>query len=354
MLDLEPGVHLHEVDLAGVEVVDELHGAGPHVPHGVRQRRRVAQDGGLQFPRQHGRARLLDDLLLVSLDTAVPQAQNLRVALGVAQDLHLDMTQRGDVAFEIDVAVAERRAGLHRDAVEGLVEVVGGLHDLDALAAAAVYRLDEHRIADNRGDVGRPVAVGEDAVAAGHHRHAVLDGGGDGVGLVAHGLHAGDRGADEVDAVGTDEFRELGILGQEADSRVKRVHLLVFGDADHGTGVQIAFVGGVAADADHGVARAEHVHRHRFHVRVRLHQHDAHAVAVRHPDQLDGGAAPGVDQHVADGPVEFLLADAPPRRDGGLLLGEDSGHDPVDHVLDGLLGHRNVRIDGPQFIVETG
>ena len=96
--------------------------------------------------------------------------------------------------------------------MEQFVELSGLLHDLNAFASPAVNGLDEHRVADALRHGSSLLGVGQDAVTAGHHRHVETHGGADGVGLVAHGFHAGHRRADEVETVGPDELSELGVL----------------------------------------------------------------------------------------------------------------------------------------------
>ena len=145
----------------------------------------------------------------------------------VAQQLHFDVAQRSDVLLQVNVAVAERRPRLGGYAAEQLMEGARGFHQLDAFAAAAMHSLDEDGIADFLREVRGPQRIRHHAVAARHHRHPEPHGRGDGVGLVAHRLHAGNRRADEVDAVGTHQLSELAALGEEADARMQRVHPLV-------------------------------------------------------------------------------------------------------------------------------
>src|ERR1700722_15492583 len=108
MLDLDPGVHLQEVELAAVGVDQELDRARAPVPEvrpeGDRRRPQPAPQARLQ----PGGRRLLDQLLVPPLHRAVPVAQ-VDDPLPVAQDLHLDMTPALHVPLEVHPRVTERR-----------------------------------------------------------------------------------------------------------------------------------------------------------------------------------------------------------------------------------------------------
>ena len=353
MLHLQPRVHLHEIDGLSLKVEDELHGTGADVTHFVGDGRGVRQHILLQAVRQHGGARLFEYLLLVPLHAAVAQAEHPGVAPGVAQDLHLDVPQGSHVFLQVHIAVAEGAARLGPYPVKQLVKLGLRLHHLDALAATSVHRLDQHGITEFRGHLLRPVRVRENAVAAGNHGHLEPGRGGDGVGLVAHGFHGGDRRPDEVDAVAAHQFGKLGVLGQEADSRVQGIHSLLFGHAEHAARIQVALVRRVAADADQGVPPGQPVDHRRLHVRVGLHQHHLDFPLLGDPHQLGGGAAPGVDQHALHRPDEVCVGEpGAGRHHHRPFPAEDTGHDALHDLGHGLLGHGNLRVDAAQVGVE--
>ena len=154
------------------------------------------------------------------------------------------------------------------------------------------------------------------------------------------------------------QIRERGALGQEADPRMERVDPFSLGDSDDRVRVQITLVGGAAADANQTVPLAQHGRRRRFDIRIRLDENHFDAGALSNANQLDRGAAPGMDQgaahrtrrHVRSGFRDLGLAPAPARRqelDPPLLLQE-----PLKNILDRLLRHRDLRIDLAQVIVE--
>ena len=233
------------------------------------------------------------------------------------------------------------------------MEFGGGLHHLNALAATAMHRLDEHGITKLRSHLLRAVRIGENTVAAGNHGHLEPAGRGNGIGLVAHGFHGGDRRPDEVDAAAAHQFGELGVLRQEADAGVQRIHPFLLGHAENAAGVQVTLVRRIAADADQGVANRQLVDHRRFHVRVRLHQHHLDAAGLGDAHQLGRGASPGVYQHPPDGPDQVGIRIAGTRRHHHRPFpAENPGHDAPHHLGHGLPGHGNLRVDAAQVLVE--
>ena len=113
VLDLQPGVHLQEEEVA-VIVGEELHRPRPGV--GDRTRR---QPGGLEQPAAHpryaldqGRRCFFDDLLVAALDRALPLADRPHRAVRVGHHLHLDVVTGGQVTLAEHRGVAERGLGL--------------------------------------------------------------------------------------------------------------------------------------------------------------------------------------------------------------------------------------------------
>ena len=127
VFDLEPGVHLQEVDLVGPAVLtdEELDGAGPVVADAGGERDGALAEDGAGLGVDAGRRGLLDDLLVATLDRALPLAQVDHVAVGVADDLHLDVASPFDVGLDEHRAVAERRLGLTRAGGDGVGQFVG-------------------------------------------------------------------------------------------------------------------------------------------------------------------------------------------------------------------------------------
>ena len=168
VLDLQPGVHLQEVELA--VLVEELDGAGVDVAARLGDLDRGLAHGLADLVGEAGRRALLDQLLVAALRRAVALADPHGVAVGVGEHLHLDVAGPGQVALDVALAAAEalERLGLRR------LERVGGLggrpHHPHAPAAAAVGGLDGDRpavlLAEGHHLVGRREELG----GAGHAR----------------------------------------------------------------------------------------------------------------------------------------------------------------------------------------
>src|SRR5262245_32990448 len=173
MLDLEPRVHLEEVEprrVAGA-LEEEFDRARIAVLRGTRD-----GDGGVTHPppecrRQRSGRRLFDHLLMPALNRALALEEMHDVPVMIGEDLELDVTWLVHEALDIQRAVAERRdrfAPCLRDRFGQLRRVANGFH---ADAAAALRRLDEYRETDaHRGCRNRRVRLIRRRFAW-HHRH---------------------------------------------------------------------------------------------------------------------------------------------------------------------------------------
>jgi hypothetical protein len=163
------------------------------------------------------------------------------VAMGVAENLALDMAGTLHQLFEIDFILAERRLCLafgFGDFADKVLRVANGAH---APATAAPRCLQHDRIADLVGHSRDFVHVVGKRLCRGYDRHADLDGEIAGRHLVAQPTHRLRPGADEDDAVlgaGIGEFRAF---GQQAISRMDRVRTRQLCNADHLVDRQVAF-----------------------------------------------------------------------------------------------------------------
>ncbi len=106
-----------------VVVEQELDGAGG----AVAERAREAQRGVAHRLAQRGvdprRGRLLEDLLVATLDRALALAEVHELPVGVAEDLDLDVAGARDVALEEDAIVAEAARRLAPRRRDRLVEL---------------------------------------------------------------------------------------------------------------------------------------------------------------------------------------------------------------------------------------
>ncbi len=162
-----------------------------------------------------GGRRLLDDLLVPPLNRAFALEEMNDVALGVGENLELDVAGAVDEPLDVERSVAERRkrfATCLRDCGSEVRLVPHGLHPD---SAAAFRRLEEERESDpTRG-------VGDGGVAllarrfARHHRRAGLSRQLPRRHLRAHRRDDVRGRADEGEAIGRARRREVLVLGQE-------------------------------------------------------------------------------------------------------------------------------------------
>ena len=168
-----------------------------------------------------GRRRLLDQLLVAALQRAVALAEVDHVAVRVGEHLDLDVARVGQVALEVHGRVGEELLALARGALEGVLELVLGQRDPEALAAAAARGLDRDRVADRLLDHHAGVVDGLDRLGrAGDDRDAGVAHQLARAGLGAHRLDRRRGRADEHRAAVLERLREGRVLGQEAVSGV--------------------------------------------------------------------------------------------------------------------------------------
>jgi hypothetical protein len=173
------------------------------------------------------------------LHRAVALVQVHGVAVGVGQDLHLDVLGPLDVLLQEDLAAPEGGGGLALGLHQELAQLELVLADAHPAPAAAERGLEDDRVADALGLAAAVLASGRRLVGAGNHgqssRLGLLAGGG----LVAHQLQQLRGRTDEHDARFLAGSGELGVLGQEAVAGVDGVGAVALGDADDARDVQV-------------------------------------------------------------------------------------------------------------------
>ncbi len=166
MLDLQPGVHLHEEELVGpVSRNDELDRAGAGVIDASGGVARRGADPGPRRGIQQRRRRLFDDLLVSPLQAALPLAEVHHIAVGVSQHLNFDVPGAQHETLEKQGVVAERGGRLPAGTDQRGGQVSRSLDHPHPFAAATGRRLDQHRVADLVG--------GRDQVVVGEPRPAI-------------------------------------------------------------------------------------------------------------------------------------------------------------------------------------
>ena len=257
VLDLQPGIHLHEEEIhvaAGALLDDELDRAGTDVIHRARGRDRRQAHLRAQLRRQPGRRRFLQHLLVPALHRAVALEQVDDVAVRIAKDLDLDMARALDIFLDQHRVVAKAVARLALAGGQRGSEILAAVHCAHALAATARAGLDQDGVADavGLGLQQRRVLVG--AVIARHQRHAGAFHQLLGLGLQAHVLDRRGWRADENQAGIGAGLGEFLVLAQKAVAGVDRLRASRLGGCQDGWPAQIAVLGRAAADVNGLVA----------------------------------------------------------------------------------------------------
>ena len=219
VLDLEARVHLEERGRAAL-VHEELAGAGAHVADRAREGQGPVAESRPERTVDRRRRGLLEDLLVPTLDRAVPLAEVDAVPHGIEEDLDLDVATALDEPLEDQAVVAERRRRLPAGAGEGIGQCRGIADDPHALAAAASRRLDEDRVADPlRGLAEDGVRLARIVVPR-QHRNAQRRGQLARRGLVAHRPDRRRWRTDPAHPGRADAIGEVGVLGEEPEAGV--------------------------------------------------------------------------------------------------------------------------------------
>ena len=129
--------------------------------------------------------------------------------------------------------------------------MLGALRQTNPAPAATGRCFDQQGIAHRLGGLERGLDVEQLIRRARHHGHASGLRGAAGLGFVTHTANGVGAGADKNCPGGEHGFGEVGVLGQEAITRMHRVGAGGFQRADQSLDVQVAFIGaGRAEDVD--------------------------------------------------------------------------------------------------------
>src|SRR5581483_10347232 len=234
----------HELRRPGVRVADAPRGVDRRLAH-ARAQRGVERDA----------RRLLDDLLVASLDRALALAHVQRRTVRVGEDLKFDVARAGEVPFEQDRIVAERRFRLAACGRQRVVEAREIVDDAHPAPAAAGARFDENRRPDPLGFRAQARVALVVAVVAGYHGHAERAHAPLRLDLRAHRRDRVGARADEDQSRVDDQARERRALAEEAVARMDRVRAERLRRGDDLLAVQVGLDGGSRPDADRRVER---------------------------------------------------------------------------------------------------
>ena len=293
---LQPGVHLQEVE-ALVTADDELDRACALVLHSLRQRHRLRAHGLARGIGDEGRRRLFDDLLVAALDGAFALVQEDDIAVGVAQDLDLDVARLLYELLDEDAVVAEAGQGLVAAGAETLQRFLVVAGYTQALAAAAGAGLDHHRVADVACDLDRALGARYGFVPARDRADLRRLGELLRCDLVAHRGDAVMLGPDEDDALFLDTAREVLVLRKKSVARVHGLRACGLAGVDDLLRHEIAFAAGGRADTDRLVGQFNVA---RVAVSLGIHRDGGNAHAARGLDDAAGDFAAVGDQDLGE------------------------------------------------------
>src|SRR2546422_7333334 len=118
MLDLDPRIHLHEIEPV-LLVQQELHRPRVPVPDRLGSFDRHTAEFAPEAVVHRRRRRLLDELLVAALDGTVPLSEIDRPTSLLRQDLDFNVARLEEVTLHVHALVAERRGGLRSGRLEG-------------------------------------------------------------------------------------------------------------------------------------------------------------------------------------------------------------------------------------------
>ncbi|CAM5226496.1 hypothetical protein SNARM312S_02144 [Streptomyces narbonensis] len=301
VLDLETGVHLHEVVRRRVDARhDELDRARAHVAAGPCRLDRRRTHGGADLGGEEDARRLLDDLLVAALERALALAEVHHVPVGVGEDLDLDVPGPVDPPLHEQRVVAEGRARLTAGRRDLLLQDRQVPDEPHALAAAAGGRLEQDGSAQLAGRLDQfgIGGAGDDGHARRLHGLLRPD-------LVAHqGDRLGARADEDQTGVGAGP-REGGVLREEAVARVHGLCPGAGGGVEERRNRQVGLGGRRRTDPYRRVRLADVPG---VGVRVAVDGHRADAELPQGADDADGDLAPVGHEDGVEHAVHLLRA----------------------------------------------
>lgn len=168
-------------------VQQELDGAGIHIPALLRHPLGQITDVFALAFLQLRRRRQLNQFLVAALNGAIPLVQMHNVAVGIGQNLHLDVTGLDDAFLEKHLGTTKRFGGLGDYPLVVLPKLLFVVAAADTPAAPAGGGLQHHRVADIGGLGHGILNISKVAFRPWSHRHARGNGGLARLSLVTHG-----------------------------------------------------------------------------------------------------------------------------------------------------------------------
>jgi len=328
VLDLDARIDFDEVELAGIDIEEKFDRAGVVKARGATDGEGGVPEGlarGVIEVRGRGQ---LDDFLMAALQRAIAFEEMDEIAVTVADELNLDVAGPLDEFLEEDIGYTERRAGLALCLVDRFIELVGGLSDAHAAAAAPHRRLDDDGVAEAFRQLACGGLVVHRIIAARQDRHVCKLGESPRRQLVAELFEHLDARADEDDAGVVTGLSKLRVLGKKAIARMDRIDAAFARQRDDAVDIEIGaqrFAGGADAVGFVGLEAMQGKA-----VFVGIDRDGADAELVRRTEDANGDLAPIRNHQLADRP------------DGGSLV---LGHVPCVPAM--------VDVSSPRFFMDS-
>lgn len=147
MLNLHSRIHLHEIVLT-ILIDEELHRARVPVFVHREQTTGISENTLSRLARQSRGGRSLDDLLMPTLDAAIPIVEMHDVAVAIPEALDLDVPRPIDVLLHEAPAVPERVQCLVASEAEHAIQVGRRWDDAYPASAPAHRGLDDDGVRD--------------------------------------------------------------------------------------------------------------------------------------------------------------------------------------------------------------
>ena len=148
VFDLKTGVDLQKIKRLRDAIVNKLHGSGRSVVDGLAETYGSFEKLLADSVRKIGRRRLLDDLLVSSLDRAIAFAEGQNLASAVAENLNLNMARHFDKLLEINSALFEIGFSQTLDRFKSFPQLGRGPAELETDPTATRRAFDHDRKSD--------------------------------------------------------------------------------------------------------------------------------------------------------------------------------------------------------------
>ncbi len=290
-VDLEEGDHA----VGRHQVLDR---AGTGVTGLAADGARRFVDAGALLVGQERRGGLLHEFLVAALQRAVAGTHHHNVPVRIREHLRLDVPGLVEEPFDEALAAPERHGGLAYRRVEGVINVLEPVGDLQPAPAAAERRLDGHGDAVFLGEGADFIGVGDRSVRARDQRGTRPDCDLTGGDLVAQAADRVRRRADPGEPGALHRLGEVGVFGEETVAGMDCIGTGPCCDVEQFGDVQVRVRARGTAQCVGLVAEAD---VQRVGIRVRIHRHGCQFRIGASPGNPDGDFAAVGDQDLLHG-----------------------------------------------------